>query len=98
MTALFENTGTVDVQVGAVSLDVGRGAGFVTTGDFMGAAGTTLSVGDGDLSASVHLHGDHVGLSNVAMLGVYDATGSTNLSGDVTFTGTILHVGDMTLV
>ena len=39
MDLVFKNTGTVDVQVNALRLqNLGRDVGYVTTGDFVGAA------------------------------------------------------------
>ncbi|MBI3863194.1 MAG: Ig-like domain repeat protein, partial [Planctomycetia bacterium] len=114
LEAAFENTGTVDAEVGTISLEsLGRSDGYVTTGQFVGAAGTTLSLAYGDLSACAHIQADNVLLYNIAMdgviqadnvnlidvtvHGVYDVTGSTSTSYSVAFTGTILHTGAITV-
>ena len=45
MDLVFKNTGTVDVQVNALRLqNLGRDVGYVTTGDFVGAAGAWLDL------------------------------------------------------
>ncbi len=92
---IFKNTGTVEIQTGTLQFqDLGNGGGIVITGDFVGAAGTTLYLFNGTLSESVQIQGDHVGLGDCTMAGTYNVSGSTHFVG-VTFTGTALSMGDL---
>ena len=52
MELYFENSWLVEVQAGSLQLqNLGRDVGFLTTGDLVGASGTTLGLFRGDLAA-----------------------------------------------
>lgn len=92
----FNNSATVEILAGALQLvDLASAAGVITTGNFYGAAGTSLSLGQGNLSAVSSVQADQVRLQSITLNGAYSAL-STYTFGGVLFTGVAPSIGALT--
>src|SRR5262249_38958930 len=80
--------GSVAVRQGALGLR-GVGPGFLTTGTFAGAAGTTMSLGYQDMAATASITGDAVGISGIVACPIHVA-GTASVSASFTNPATSL--------
>ncbi|MBA3963745.1 MAG: S-layer family protein, partial [Chthoniobacterales bacterium] len=97
---VFNNTGTVNVQSGLLSL--GGGDGGSTTGDFNVSAGATLNfASDFNLAAASSVSGAgsvDFSFGTISVAGAYNVTGTSNFSGaTVNFNSTVTSTGALNI-
>jgi hypothetical protein len=91
----FLNTGTVNNNVGTLQFEhLGAEQCFVTTGDFVGAAGTNIILIYANLGPTVDIQGARVGMADSTMAGTYSASGISRFV-NVEFTGTPTLIVDL---
>ena len=98
--SVFNNSGTVSVQSGTLSLDGGDGGN--TTGDFNISSGATLQfMSDFNLAASATISGAgtaEFSLGTINVAGAYNVTGASIFDGaTVNFNGPITSTGPLSI-
>jgi hypothetical protein len=89
----FNNSGTVELQTGALDFSVSG----TSSGQFNGAAGTTLSYSNQTLSAGSSINVSTLVINGGAnsIAGSYNVTSTSTINGTVTITGNVLSVGSL---
>ena len=92
------NDGTLDVQAGLFSFSVGRAVdGLAGSGQFLGADGTTLRLGDVAAGATIDFDNVVLNADTLTIAGDFQARTSTSTVGvgEIAFTGTVQGVGSL---
>lgn len=89
----FNNSGTVDLLSGALDF----GVSGTSSGQFNGAAGTTLSFNNQTLTAGSLINVPTLVISGGtnSIAGTYNVSGTSTISGTVTITGNVSNVGSL---
>jgi hypothetical protein len=90
----FNNSGAVDIEQGGLDLlRAGVSPGFLTTGTFHGAAGTSLNLGFQNMAATATIDGDIISIAGQVPC-PFSASGGTYVLNGTSFTNATTNVGN----
>lgn len=93
----FSNDGTVEVQARSLEIDSdqldAQHKRFQSSGSFVAAAGTSLGLGNMELTGTSSVTGTDMTLTNMTVGGSYQATVATHVYARVVFQGTVAGFG-----